>query len=70
MEHAGFVVEDVFGINRVAPPFWFLNGRVLGRTTVPANQVRVFDRLVPLVRFVDRLLPFPPLSIIAIGRKD
>jgi len=70
MERAGFVIEDVFGINRVAPPFWFLNGRVLGRTTVPANQVRVFDRLVPLVRLVDRLLPFPPLSIIAIGRKD
>jgi glycosyltransferase involved in cell wall biosynthesis len=69
MESAGFVVEELFGLNRVAPPFWFLNGRVLGRTAVPANQVRIFDRLVPLVRLVDRLLPLPPLSIIAIGRK-
>ena len=69
MERAGFVVEEIFGLNRVAPPFWFFNGRILNRTSVPAAQVRFFDRLVPLVRLVDRLLPFPPLSIIAIGRK-
>lgn len=70
MEHAGFVVENLFGLNRIAPPFWFLNGRIVGRTSVPAAQVRIFDRLVPLVKPVDRLLPLPPLSIIAIGRKE
>ncbi len=69
MEHAGFVLDDLFGLNRVAPLFWFLNGRILRRTSVPAGQVRFFDRLVPLVKLVDRLLPLPPLSIIAIGRK-
>jgi glycosyltransferase involved in cell wall biosynthesis/precorrin-6B methylase 2 len=69
MEHAGFEIEEIFGLNRVAPPFWFLNGRVLRRTSVPGGQVRFFDRLVPLVKIFDRLLPLPPLSIIAIGRK-
>jgi len=69
MENVGFVVEEIFGLNRVAPPFWFLNGRILRRTSVPSGQVRFFDRLVPLVKLVDRILPIPPLSIIAIGRK-
>jgi hypothetical protein len=69
MERAGFVVEQIFGMNRVAPPFWFFNGRVLRKKSVPAGQVRFFDRLVPLVRLIDRWLPLPPLSIIAIGRK-
>ncbi len=69
MEDVGFVVEEIFGLNRVAPPFWFLNGRVLRRTSVPNTQVRFFDHLVPLVKLVDRILPLPPLSIIAIGRK-
>jgi glycosyltransferase involved in cell wall biosynthesis len=69
MEHAGFEIEDIFGINRIAPPFWFLNGRVLRRTSVPGTQVRFFDRLVPLIKIFDGLLPLPPLSIVAIGRK-
>jgi len=69
MERAGFEIEEIFGINRIAPPFWFLNGRVLRRTSVPGAQVRFFDRMVPLVKIFDRLLPLPPLSIIAIGRK-
>ncbi len=54
MENAGFVVDEIFGLNRIAPPFWFLNGRVLRRTSVPNGQVRFFDRLVPLVKLIDR----------------
>jgi glycosyltransferase involved in cell wall biosynthesis len=69
MEGAGFEIEEIFGLNRIAPPFWFFNGRVLRRTSVPGAQVRFFDRLVPLVKIFDRLFPLPPLSIIAIGRK-
>jgi len=69
MERAGFEIEEIFGLNRVAPPFWFLNGRVLRRTSVPGAQVRFFDRIVPLVKIFDRVLPLPPLSLIAIGRK-
>lgn len=69
MERAGFEIEKIFGLNRVAPLFWFLNGRLLKRTSVPGIQVRLFDHMVPLVRILDRLLPLPPLSIVAIGRK-
>jgi len=69
VEGAGFAIEEIFGLNRISPPFWFLNGRIFQRTSVPAAQVRFFDRLVPLVRIFDRVMPLPPLSVIAIGRK-
>jgi glycosyltransferase involved in cell wall biosynthesis len=69
MEGVGFVVETIFGINRIAPPFWLINGRVLRRRAVPGGQVRLFDRFVPLIKLIDRALPLPPLSIVAIGRR-
>ena len=69
MEGAGFKIESIFGLNRISPPFWFLNGRILQRKSVPGFQVRLFDRMVPLVKVFDRILPLPPLSIIAVGRK-
>jgi 2-polyprenyl-3-methyl-5-hydroxy-6-metoxy-1,4-benzoquinol methylase len=70
MEDAGFRIEDIFGLNRISAPFWFVNGRILRRRSVPGFQVRLFDRIVPLVKIFDRILPLPPLSIIAIGRKE
>lgn len=69
MEAAGFAVEEVLGINRLASPFWFLNGRVLRRRSVSNMQVKLFDVVVPALKHIDRFLPFPPLSIIAVGRK-
>jgi glycosyltransferase involved in cell wall biosynthesis len=69
MTEAGFEVERVFGINRLSPPFWFFNGRVLRRRAVPDLQVRIFDRLGPLMRLVELIRPLPPLSMIAVGRR-
>jgi SAM-dependent methyltransferase len=69
MEAAGFEVETLFGFNRAATPGWWLNGRVLGRVHVPPAQVRFYDKLIPLVRRIDPLLPLPPLSLIAVGKK-
>jgi SAM-dependent methyltransferase len=69
MEAAGFIVDEILGINRLAPPFWFLNGRVFKKTSVSNTQVKIFDLFVPLLKHVDRVLPLPPLSIVAVGRK-
>jgi glycosyltransferase involved in cell wall biosynthesis len=69
MEAAGFHVERVLDFNRITRPGWYLNGRLLKRTTLGALQLRVFDQLVWLWRRVDRHLPWPPTSIIAIAVK-
>jgi SAM-dependent methyltransferase len=35
---------------------WLVNGRVLGRRLLPARDVALFERLVPLVRLEDKLM--------------
>jgi len=69
MELAGFRVERIVDFNRISYPAWYVTGRVLGRKTISRFQLRIFDSLVWLWRRIDRLLPWPPTSIIAIGVK-
>jgi SAM-dependent methyltransferase len=69
MERAGFQVEDVLMFNRVSYPAWFLSGRVFKSTTLGRRQMRLFDRFVWLWRKIDRNLPWPATSIIAVGIK-
>ena len=66
---AGFEVEDVSYQNRAAKLAWWLNSKVLKRSTLPAAQSRIFDRLVPLFRALEGDRPGSGLSLIAIGRK-
>lgn len=69
MEQAGFEVERMFGFNRVTRPGWWLNGRLLKRRTFSRAQLWLFDRLVWLWRRLDGWLPWPGVSLIAVGRK-
>lgn len=49
---------------------WWVNGRLLGRVTPPAEQLGLFERLLPVVQMADRFNPFPfGLSLIAAGTK-
>jgi len=69
LEGAGLYVEKVFDFNRAAVPGWWLNGKLLRRTKFSRLQLKVFDTIVPLVRRMDRLLPWGGLSLIAIAVK-
>jgi SAM-dependent methyltransferase len=69
MEAAGFVVEKIVDFNRVSRYPWYVSGRILKRTALSPFQMRVFDQFVGLWRIIDQHLPWPPTSIIAIGRK-
>jgi glycosyltransferase involved in cell wall biosynthesis len=64
--NAGFVVRQIFEFNRVGTPAWFLNGRLLRRRTFGLIQIWLLDRLTPLFRLIDSVLPFPGLSIVAV----
>lgn len=70
MEETGFQVERIIMFNRISRPAWFLSGRVLKRTALNRRQMRLFDRFVWLWRKIDRLLPWPSTSLIAIGVKN
>jgi glycosyltransferase involved in cell wall biosynthesis len=68
---AGFIVKSVFEFNRVGTPAWFLNGKILRRRTFGLVQIWLLDRLTPLFRRIDGMLPFPGLSLIAVlERRD
>jgi glycosyltransferase involved in cell wall biosynthesis len=67
---AGFQVEKVMKFNRPGVVAWWLNGRVLRRRTFGLAQVRVLNLLTPIFRIVDSWLPLPPLSLIAVLRKE
>jgi glycosyltransferase involved in cell wall biosynthesis len=69
MEEAGFKVERMLEFNRISLPGWYLNGKLLGRSTVSVAQLRIFDKMVWVWRRLDRFLPWGPTSLIAIARK-
>ncbi|HXM36870.1 MAG TPA: hypothetical protein VN920_16865, partial [Pyrinomonadaceae bacterium] len=69
LDGAGLYVEKVFDFNRTAVPGWWLNGKLLRRTKFSRLQLKVFDTINPLVRRIDRLLPWGGLSLIAIAIK-
>ena len=69
MEEAGFRVERILSFNRISRPGWYITGKILKRRTISPFQLWLFDRLVWLWRRIDRHLPWPATSIIAIGAK-
>src|SRR5579863_10248838 len=69
-QRAGFHVEQVLKFNRPGVVGWWLNGKILRRRKFGLAQIRLLNLLTPLFRLVDPWLPLPPLSIIAILKKD
>jgi hypothetical protein len=59
-------VEKMLAFNRVGAPGWWLNGKVLKKETFGLGQMKILNLIVPLVRPIDRFLPFPHLSWIVI----
>jgi hypothetical protein len=62
-------VDRLLSFNRAGLIPWFVNGKLLRRKRVNKLQLKLFDSLVWLWRLLDRALPIPGLSIIAIARK-
>jgi SAM-dependent methyltransferase len=69
-QEAGFRVETMLKFNRPGVAAWWLNGRVLRRRTFGLAQVRILNLLTPIFRLLDPWLPLPPLSLVAILRKE
>ncbi|HSN13748.1 MAG TPA: glycosyltransferase [Anaeromyxobacteraceae bacterium] len=65
-EAAGFDVKELHTFNRVGTPAWWLNGKLLRRRSFGLFQIWMLNVLTPFFRRIDRFLPFPPLSLIAV----
>lgn len=65
---AGLQIETLFDFNRVSVPGWWLNGRVFRQRAYTPAQLKVLELLMPLVRSLDRVLPWRGLNWVVVGR--
>lgn len=66
---ANFTIEELFDFNRTSVPAWWFNGIVMKRRVFSRLQLKIFDTAIPVVRHLDRFLPWPGQSLIAVARK-
>jgi len=65
----GFAIDDARYVNPVAALGWFVSSRILRRRLLPERSLLLYDRLVPLLRSLDRIpLPFG-LSVWVVARR-
>lgn len=70
MEGAGLKWERGRYSNMIGLFGWWFNSVVLRRTKVPAKQAVAFDKLVPMISAMERLLPLPfGQSVLGVARK-
>lgn len=70
LKDAGFRIEQMFDFNRFSAPGWWLNGKVLRRRKFSRVQLKMIDLMMPVIKRMDRLLPWSGVSIVAIAVKD
>lgn len=70
VREAGFELERVWYFNRVSVPGWILNGKILRRRHFSRLQLKLYDFFVWLWKLIDRYLPWPGQSIIAVAKKE
>lgn len=69
LKEAGFAVREMKFFSLLATLPWLVNGRLLKRDYLPANQANLADRLVPLLKLERFIGPPCGLSLIAIAQK-
>jgi hypothetical protein len=65
-DKAGFCLEAMLEFNRVGVIAWWINGKLMRRRTFGLFQIKLLNVLTPLFRILDKFLPWPPLSLIAV----
>ncbi len=69
LQSAGLEVLSVRRINMVGAVLWYTKGRLIRSKRVSLGETRLFDRLVPMIRVIDRMAG-PPFgqSLAAVAR--
>lgn len=69
-ERVGFTCQTQKYINALGALGWWVNGRLGRSETPPSGQLRLFNKIVPLIKRLERILP-PPfgISLLTVGQK-
>ena len=58
-------------INALGALGWWANGRLRRQETPPSGQLRLFNRVVPSIKRVERAIPMPfGISLLAVAQRD
>ncbi len=69
-EQASIAPVQMKYMNPLGALGWFVNGRLRAQATPPSGQLRLFDRLVPALKKIEKRVPMPfGISLLAVGRK-
>ena len=69
-EKEGFRVIHTQYFNAAGILGWWFSGSVLKKKMIPKDQLRIYDKLIPVIRMADSLLMHRAgLSVIAVGEK-
>jgi glycosyltransferase involved in cell wall biosynthesis len=69
LQAAGLQLEHLRHFNKMGVLGWAINGRLLRREKFGRIQLKLYNTLAPLVRLLDRVLPTPGLSLVAVARR-
>jgi len=69
LQAAGFELVDLRYVNPLGALGWLVSARLLRRTYIPKGSLRLYDRIVPLLRALDRVDVGFGLSVWAVGRR-
>jgi glycosyltransferase involved in cell wall biosynthesis len=69
MTAAGLKIVLVRQFSRLGSIGWATSGHLLRRRHLSPHQMALFDRLLPLAKLLDHLLPVPGMSLIVVGRR-
>ncbi len=69
-QEAGLALEKMIPFNRLGTLGWVINGKLLKRKHFSLFQIKMLNLIVPLLKLLDKLPLIPPLSLIAVFRKE
>ena len=69
LQASGFELVDLRYVNPLGALGWLVSARLLRRTYIPKGSLRLYDRIVPLLRALDRVDVGFGLSVWAVGRR-
>lgn len=69
LERNGFQVTHWEQLNKVGVPAWWFVGRVLKNKHISKVTLKLYDKTVWFWRLVERFLPWPGLTLIAVAKR-
>lgn len=69
LETHGFVIREVRQLNKIGTVGWVLYGKLLRMNRINKVMLKIFDKTVWIWRHMDKVLPWPALSLVAVAVK-